>query len=242
MTSSFRQDRFIKHWAGTGVKLSTLLDQFEAIMLVISNVFESSSRLHGRYSVRIISGNLRGKVLSTIQGDGVRPTSDKIRGAIFSALLSRIGSFRGLHVLDMFAGSGALAIEALSRGASQAVLVDAAPSSQELLKKNLRSCKLEESTRLIRGDALKCLTQARATAPFDVVFIDPPYGKDLACKALEVLSANIGILRAGAWVVVEVGRSENLACTFGGLILEQQRDYGKTSIRYYHYHSEQESI
>lgn len=192
--------------------------------------------------MRVIAGKLRGKVLSAIQGVDVRPTSDKIRGAIFSALMSRIGTLQGVQVLDMFAGSGALSIESLSRGAQFAVLIDAAPASQQLLKKNLHACNLENNARIIRGDALKCLAKAKSSAPYGVVFIDPPYGKDLARKALEELASSTGMLSEGAWVIAETGRSENLPEAFGLLALEQQRDYGKTSIRYYLYQTRQESF
>jgi len=182
--------------------------------------------------VRVIAGKLRGKTLGGFRGNAVRPTSDRIREAIFSALLSRMGSFEQTRVLDMFAGTGALAIESLSRGAALAVLFDDAPASQQLIARNLQACRLEESVRLHRGDAFKLLPKAASWGPFDVVFIDPPYGKGLAEKALLALTG-AGLLHEGSWVVVETGRDETLPEEVGSLELSLQRDYGTSSIRYY---------
>jgi len=191
--------------------------------------------------VRVIAGALRGKVLSTIRGDAVRPTSDKIRGAIFSALASRLGSFEGLHVLDMFAGSGALSIEALSRGAETAVLFDSAASSLGLIKKNLDACRLTQSARLVCGNALSDLSRARPEAPYDVVFIDPPYGKGMAKKALINLVEQ-AMLRDGAWVVVETERSESLPETLDNLQISHCKEYGGTAIHYYCFHHAHEGL
>lgn len=185
--------------------------------------------------MRVISGSLRGKVLTTIQGDAVRPTSDKIRGAIFSALASRLGSFQGRRFLDMFAGSGALSIEALSRGASLAVLIDSSVSSLELIKKNLAACKVTEKTRLVQGNAPASLAKVGADGPYDVIFVDPPYGKGLALEALESLS-RWDMVKDEAWIVVETGRKETLPDTLGSIWRSQRRDYGSTSIHYYCYH------
>jgi len=186
--------------------------------------------------VRVIAGTLRGKTLGGFRGNAVRPTSDRVREAIFSSLLSRIGTFEQTRVLDMFAGSGALAIESLSRGASRAVLFDDAPASQQLIANNLHACRLEDRARLIRGDALRLLPKAAPEAPFDVVFIDPPYNRGLADKALQIL-ARAGLLHDGSWVVVETGRDETLPECVDTLQISLQRDYGSSTIRYYAHNS-----
>ena len=182
--------------------------------------------------MRIISGTLRGKSLAVIHGKDIRPTSDKIRGAIFSALQSRMGSFEGLIVLDLFAGSGALSIEALSRGADFAVLVDSSSASRQLASKNLAACSLTPKTQVVAGNALSTVQKVLPKAPFDLVFIDPPYGKSLAVKALEKLSSS-ELLSKGARVVVETGKGEPLSTQYGSLELEQSRIYGNTQIHYY---------
>jgi len=185
--------------------------------------------------VRVIAGSLRGKILSSIQGDAVRPTSDKIRGAIFSALSSRLGTFQGRRFLDMFAGSGALSIEALSRGAAFAVLVDTSSSSLELVRKNLAACKLTQNFHIVRGNVLAVLDKIRPRGPYDVVFVDPPYGKGLALQALELLSRE-DLLQDEAWIVVETGREEPLPDALGPLQRSHTRDYGGTTIHYYCFH------
>jgi len=182
--------------------------------------------------VRVIAGTLRGKVLSTIRGNAVRPTSDKIRGAIFSALSSRLGSFDGCRILDMFAGSGALSIEALSRGAEFSVLFDTSDESLELVRKNLKACGLAQHSRVVRGNAIIHLDRALAEGPYDVVFVDPPYGKNMAQQALETVATQ-GMLKDGAWVIAETGRNETLPETIGNLELSHKKDYGSTSIHYY---------
>jgi len=182
--------------------------------------------------VRVIAGTLRGKILSGIQGNAVRPTSDKVRGAIFSTLLSRMETFSGARVLDMFAGSGALSIEALSRGAGQAVLFDSAPASQRLVARNLASCRLEGRAEVIRGDVFRHIDKAQRHAPFDIVFIDPPYAQGLASRALELV-AGAGLLHEESWVVAEASRSEEIAPLIGMLHLTLERHYGSTTIRYY---------
>lgn len=182
--------------------------------------------------MRVIAGTLRGKSLASFQGQDVRPTSDKVRGAIFSALYSRLGDFSGTHVLDMFAGSAALTIEALSRGAEKAVLFDASSSGYKLASDNLKACNLADSTRVYRGDVFKLLPKTAIDQPFDLVFIDPPYGKGLAEIALKLL-VETDALADDAWVVVETAREETITETCGRLNLSHQRHYGSSTIHFY---------
>lgn len=170
--------------------------------------------------------------MASFQGQDVRPTSDKVRGAIFSALYSRLGDFSGVHVLDMFAGSAALTIEALSRGAENAVLFDASSSGYKLASDNLRACNLTDRTRVHRGDVFKLLSKTPLDRPFDLVFVDPPYGKGLAESALALL-VDSEALADSAWVVVETSRQETVAESYGTLNLSHQRDYGNSTIHFY---------
>lgn len=181
--------------------------------------------------MRIIAGTHRGRVLAAVRGDGTRPTSDKIRGAIFSTLQSRFGPLNGTYVLDMFAGTGALSIEALSRGAEQALLIEKGAMASAMIQKNLKALRLEERARLIRGDSFKVLKQ-HFDRQFDIVFVDPPYDRGLACRALHDL-ASLGIVSRDGWVVVETGRQEQLPEAVESLHLVQQRVYGSTQVHYY---------
>ncbi|MDH3961098.1 MAG: 16S rRNA (guanine(966)-N(2))-methyltransferase RsmD, partial [Desulfuromonadales bacterium] len=133
--------------------------------------------------MRVIAGTSRGRRLTMFEGRDVRPTPDRVREALFSILQSKLGSFSGIKVLDLFAGSGALAIEALSRGAASACLVEKDRAAELVIRKNLNLCKLEEKTSLHIKDALRCLQEFTA-ASFDLIFLDPPYSQGLAEQAL----------------------------------------------------------
>ena len=134
--------------------------------------------------MRVIAGSARGRKLNRPAGSRVRPTADRVKEALFSTLTSRFGSFDEVVVLDLFAGSGGLGIEALSRGAASAVFVDCHPDSIALTKSNLLLTGLADSATLIMMDASKALKRLSAERVlFDVIFIDPPYNDtDLSQK------------------------------------------------------------
>lgn len=134
--------------------------------------------------MRIIAGEFRGRRLDAPKGDGTRPTTDRVRESLMSAIHSARGGFAGARVLDAFAGSGALGMEALSRGAVSAVFCERDRSAADVVERNMRTLGLNRDTaRLMRGDVLKRLPAPMAGAPFDLVFLDPPY----ALGAAEVL-------------------------------------------------------
>ena len=110
--------------------------------------------------MRIISGSVRGRKLAEFAGSGIRPTSDRAREAIFSILLSRYEFLQGMHVLELFAGSGAMSLEALSRGAQNALLVDSSPQAAKLISDNISRCKMESRAEFIKQPALAALTLA----------------------------------------------------------------------------------
>lgn len=151
---------------------------------------------------RIIAGALGGRRL-TVPDDGTRPTSDRVREALFSALAARI-DFDDARVLDLYAGSGALAIEALSRGAASAVLVDSRKRATSVIAANLRSLDLSGRSDVVTSSVGSYLAASRAGRPFDLVFSDPPYALDTADVEadLERLSSD-GWLADDALVVVE---------------------------------------
>jgi len=174
--------------------------------------------------VRVIGGELRGRPLLAPRGRDTRPTADRVREALFSIL----GALDGEHVLDLFAGSGALAIEALSRGAAEATLVDSSAAAVAAIKHNLSALGLEAEVRRQRASVF--LERARAAErQYDLVFLDPPYhqpsvlGRELSASLAPVLGAQ-------ARVVVESDRRAPLELELPLLV---DRRYGDTLIRIY---------
>ena len=159
---------------------------------------------------RIIAGAWRGRKLAAPEGLETRPTGARARQAVFDILLhapwAGAGFLRDARVLDVFAGTGAYGLEALSRGAAAADFMERAPGALAALRKNIAACRAEDACRVVAGDVLA----APVGAPHGLVFLDPPYGQDLVNKALAVLSAR-GWLAPGAVVVAELGPGDEVA-------------------------------
>jgi 16S rRNA (guanine(966)-N(2))-methyltransferase RsmD len=184
--------------------------------------------------VRIISGSLKGKSLVRLSGDEIRPTPDRVREAVFSILISRLGSLAGLRVLDLYAGSGAMAIEALSRGAASALLVDRSKESLRVIEANIRACRLSERIEAVHGDALELLPRLSLRPGFELIFLDPPYGQGLIERTLQGLVEFDRLARTGV-VCAETGRSEIVPDRCGDLVRIDFRKYGSTAIHFYAY-------
>ena len=170
--------------------------------------------------MRIIAGQWRGRPIEAPPGTATRPTSDRAREGLFSMLASRLGSFEGLQVADLFAGTGALGLEALSRGAAHCTFVEKDRAALDALKRNL--------DRLGAGDRADVRAQAVehvSLAPRDLVLIDPPYGTGLAQAALDRAAA---WLAPGGWLSVEL-HGETLRLP-DGVEREAERRYGKASL------------
>jgi 16S rRNA (guanine966-N2)-methyltransferase len=167
--------------------------------------------------VRIIAGQWRGRPLAAPQGQDTRPTADRVREALFSMLASRLGSFEGLQVADLFAGSGALGLEALSRGAAHCVFVENDRNAVEAIRSNIAA--LGASAEVLARSA----EHAALPAPADLAFLDPPYGSGLAAAVLAKLA-----VAPGGWVSVETGRGEPVSAE--GYEIEAERTYGKARI------------
>ncbi len=180
--------------------------------------------------MRISGGTARGKLLAALSGLDIRPTPDKVRQALFNILRSRFGSLQELRVLDLFAGSGALAIEALSRGAKEAVLVDQGKQAASMIPKNLQDCRVADRARFLQRDVLAALPQL--TGPFEIIFLDPPYGQGLQQKALSRI-AELSLLAADGVICAESARSEELPEGAGALRRETTRFYGSTALHFY---------
>ena len=171
--------------------------------------------------MRIVGGHLRGRVLAAPKSQAIRPTADRLREALFNILVHAYGDpISGARVLDLFAGTGALGLEALSRGAAFALFVDDGAEARALLRENVAALGLGGATRIFRRDATK-LGAAHPLEPFSLAFLDPPYGKGLAEKALTSLRDG-GWLTAGALLVVEEAKAAAFAAPEGFEELERR--------------------
>jgi 16S rRNA (guanine966-N2)-methyltransferase len=177
--------------------------------------------------MRVIAGSRRGARLAAPRGQATRPTGDRVREAVFSILFS----VEGARVLDLFAGSGALAIEALSRGASEATLVDSSAAAIAAIRRNLESLRLEADVRREPVHSFLRAASERARQ-YDLVFVDPPY-RIASTLGGELSSELAPLLAPGVRVVVESDRRAPLALD---LALGDERRYGDTLIRIYHGH------
>ncbi len=154
--------------------------------------------------LRIITGSAKGKKLTTLEGEATRPTSDRIKEAVFSSIQFDI---ENRAVLDLFAGSGQLGLEALSRGAARAMFVDSERPAIEVVKKNITACGFEGNAKFIVSDWRNYLRKASSRESFDLVFVDPPYAMQCCAECAERLAGS-GILLDGAIVVLESGEEE----------------------------------
>jgi 16S rRNA (guanine966-N2)-methyltransferase len=181
-------------------------------------------------SVRITGGALKGRRLHPLRGLAIRPTSDYLRGSIFNILA---GEVEDAVVLDLFAGTGSLGIEALSRGAATAVFVDKAPQAIKTVIGNIRACCLEERSTILKRDVLRGLSFLESMdEPFDLVFVDPPYDKSYIKRTLELLGRTKSISNSAS-VIVEHSKREVLPEKIACFILSDQRRHGKTLVSFY---------
>ncbi|MGY2050701.1 16S rRNA (guanine(966)-N(2))-methyltransferase RsmD [Methylobacterium sp. JK268] len=180
--------------------------------------------------MRIVGGSLRGRALAGPRSDAIRPTSDRLREALFNVLAHAYDDpVAGARVLDLFAGTGALACEALSRGAAFALMVDEGAEARGVIRQNVEALGLGGVTRLFRRDATR-LGAAPPGAPFGLAFCDPPYGRGLAPRALASCRDG-GWLAPGALVLVEEAASADLVLPPGFTELER-RPYGDTQVAF----------
>jgi 16S rRNA (guanine966-N2)-methyltransferase len=178
--------------------------------------------------MRVVGGRLKGRVLSAPASRGIRPTSERLRESIFDIIEHGFpGHIEGARVVDLFAGSGALAIEALSRGARFALFVDSGAEARALLRANVEALGLGGMTRIWRADATR-LGSAPTGGPFSLAFLDPPYEHGLASPALGALVSG-GWLEEGALCVVEEAAKAAIVAP-PGLVLLDARLYGDTQI------------
>ena len=173
--------------------------------------------------MRIIAGQFRGRQLQAPPGSATRPTGDRVREALFSMLVSRLGSFEDLRVADLYAGSGALGLEALSRGAAEAVFVETDPKAQAAIKANAAKLGVTDRIRVLGGSALAL----PRSEPFDLILADPPYANGSGTALVRAVT-QAGWLAPGGWLSIETEQRD--AVDPGDLSPEADREIGKARI------------
>jgi 16S rRNA (guanine966-N2)-methyltransferase len=180
--------------------------------------------------VRVTGGALRGRKLSALRGLTIRPTTDYLRESIFNILA---GELEDTVVLDLFAGTGSLGIEALSRGAAAAVFIDKAPQAIKTLHRNISSCFLEAQSTVLKRDVLRGLSFLRSVdLAFDLIFIDPPYDKGFVERTMQLLD-RAKTTSDEASIIIEHSKREVLPEEMARFAITDQRHYGKTLVSFY---------
>ena len=177
--------------------------------------------------MRVITGTAKGVKLKTLEGLSTRPTADRVKEGLFSIIQFEV---EGRRALDLFAGSGQLGIEALSRGTERAVFVDENPAAVKIIRENLEKTRLSDRAQVIRSDYLSYLRTAGET--FDLIFLDPPYAENFQEIALKTIS-EIDILRRGGIIICEKAAERQLPSVLPGLTLMKEYRYGKTVLTIY---------
>ena len=177
--------------------------------------------------MRVITGTARGTVLKTPDGMKTRPTTDRVKEALFSIIHFEVP---GARVLDLFGGTGQLGIEALSRGAKSAVFVDADAGACSLIRENLKRTKMEASSKIVRSDYLSYLRSCKET--FDIIILDPPYAEVFLENALKSI-AEIDILQSGGIIIAERPLGKDLPWDFPGFQRSKDYKYGNILLTIY---------
>jgi 16S rRNA (guanine966-N2)-methyltransferase len=176
--------------------------------------------------MRVVAGKFKGRRLRAVPGSATRPTSDRVREALFSILGDRVVDTR---VLDLFAGTGALAIEALSRGAASAILVEQAPQAVAVIRSNLQALDLGRVA-IVRRTKAETYLRSQRDGPFDLVFLDPPYALGVGVLAGLLARLERGALASGAVVAVETAAKAEPPPWPAGLVPDTPRRYGDTAL------------
>ena len=177
--------------------------------------------------MRVITGKARGVVLKTPDGLATRPTSDRVKEALFSIIQFELA---GKRVLDLFGGTGQLGIEAVSRGAKYAVFVDQSEAACRLIRENLKRARLEQEASVIRSDYQSFLVRSRVK--FDIIFLDPPYAEEYLENSLKIIT-EIDILQSGGIIVTERPLGKDLMWEISGYERSRDYKYGNTIITLY---------
>jgi 16S rRNA (guanine(966)-N(2))-methyltransferase RsmD len=180
--------------------------------------------------MRVIAGIYKGRRLKTLEGSSVRPTSDRLRETIFNILTPRI---EGARFMDLCAGSGAIGIEALSRGAQYVTFIESSIKAARVISENLRNCGIRRDYRVINRDAIRALKGlASENAQFDIIYFDPPYSSELYTPAMWVIAKH-GLLAEGGVLIVEHRRQSPLAANYDQLRPYRQLEQGETRLTFF---------
>lgn len=179
--------------------------------------------------MRVITGTARGRRLKTLEGSDVRPTTDRVKEAIFSVIQFDI---EGRKMLDLFAGSGQMGIEAISRGAEGVVFVDSSADSVDVIKDNLKNCDMMKSAVVIQSDAQMYLNGSASASKdkFDVAFLDPPYGKGILQSVLPLVAQ---VMKQSGAIICECPLNEKLPEFAGEFTVSKEYRYGKIKVTFY---------
>ena len=180
-------------------------------------------------SIRVIAGSAKGRQLKLVPGETTRPIMDRVKESLFNIIGRDI---LDTSVCDLYAGTGSVGIEALSRGAKQATFIDLEPRAIDTIRANLKLTKLEERATVRRADALAILAQPHA-APFDFIYVAPPQYKALWSKTLELLDTAQGWFHEDSSIIVQIDPTERKDITLQQLRLEDERQYGSTLLLFY---------
>ena len=172
--------------------------------------------------MRVITGSARGRRLETLEGEDVRPTTDRIKEAVFSVIQFQT---EGRVFLDLFAGSGQMGIEALSRGAKQAIFVDNSKKAADTVRRNLKTCRLEDNAKVLQTDYRTFLSSN--PQPVDIAFLDPPYRTGLLQQALPEV---VRCMRDTGIIIAENPLGEQIEPQYGDFVLDREYRYGKIKI------------
>lgn len=174
--------------------------------------------------MRIVAGEWRGRTITAPKGETTRPTADRTRETLFNILTSRLGDFEGLRVADLFAGSGALGLEALSRGAAHCLFVEHDQDAVRAIRRNIETFDARNRTDVLAGSVMAL---APAKAPYDLILLDPPYETEAASVALDRL-LRLGWIAPATWIAVETSARETVDVK--GLELVKDRKVGKAKL------------
>ena len=177
--------------------------------------------------MRVVSGTARGTILKTPDGMATRPTTDRVKEAMFSIVQFDIPCAK---VLDLFGGTGQLGIEALSRGAASATFVDMSADACRLIKENLKRSKLDDRAKVVFSDYMQFLRNT--VEKFDIILLDPPYAEDFLENSLKMIT-EIDILQSGGIIVTERPLGKELSCDFAGYSRSKDYKYGNTLLTLY---------
>jgi len=180
--------------------------------------------------LRIVAGQLKGRRIRVPRKPEIRPTADRVREALFSILA---GAVEQANVLDLFSGTGALGLEALSRGAAGVVFVEEDPAVARALEDTLADLGVTERCRLVRADVISALDRGTVAGRFDLILADPPYGSGLAERFLEIVARGTWLVDGGRLVVERPSNESTFADPAGSLAFQRSSRYGDTRLDFY---------